>query len=200
MNDEPDEKLPPVPAVLIHTKPADALTPKAGWFPVTERASATLAAQRAGYTVVEFDPRYADLVKAAAHQGELSKAGKLSLSAVKKDVLARLLANLAGEPVEAPDGSGKLPPGTLPTFVGSSEAQLAAAQPVDPLWAALTVNMVVLAPEYEDRGGTEGWFESIIVAIHGDVFTLRFRDYPRQPQFQRQRHELAIMYPPPVRV
>jgi hypothetical protein len=67
--------------------------------------------------------------------------------------------------------------------------------PVDPLWAALTVNMVVLAPEYTDQGTPEGWWEAVIVAIHGDVMTLRFRDYPRQSLKRRKRDEIAIMYP-----
>lgn len=55
--------------------------------------------------------------------------------------------------------------------------------------------MVVLAPEYDERGAIEGWYEAIITAIHGEVFTLRFRDYP----VRRKRYELGLMYPPPVR-
>jgi hypothetical protein len=72
--------------------------------------------------------------------------------------------------------------------------------PIDPLWAALTVNMVVLAPDLDSKGLADGWWESVIVDIHGDVLTLRFRDYPRQPLFRRKRDQIAIMYPPPVRV
>jgi hypothetical protein len=88
----------------------------------------------------------------------------------------------------------------MPTFVGSSDDIPAHKVPIDPLWAALTVNMVVLAPEFTDQGTPEGWWEAVIVAIDGDVFTLRFRDYPRQSLKRRKRDEIAIMYPPPVRV
>ena len=199
MNDEPYEP-PATPAVLVYTKPADSRVPRATWFGLTVKATATLGAQRQGYTAVEFAPTHIDLVKAAVPEGEITSAGKLTLSGVKRDVLQRLLANLAGSPVEAPDGSGKLPPGTLPTFVGLSDDIPAHAMPVDPLWAALAVNMVVLIPEYTDQGAPEGWWEAIIVAIHGDVFTLRFRDYPNQSLKKRKRDEIAIMYPPPVRV
>jgi hypothetical protein len=60
--------------------------------------------------------------------------------------------------------------------------------------------MVVLAPEYTDQGATEGWWEAVIIAVHGDTLTLRWRDYPRQSIVRRKRDEVAIMFPPPVRV
>jgi hypothetical protein len=199
MNDNPEEP-PAVPAVLIYNKPAGAKIPHAAWFGTAVKATAMLAAKRQGYTAVEFAETYIDLVKAAVPQGELSSGGKLTLPGVKRDVLDRLLANLAGEPVEAVDGSGKLPPGTVPTFVGSSDEIPTHAMPVDPLWAALAVNMVVLTPDFDSQGNSEGWWEAVIVAIHDDVFTLRFRDYPRQPLVKRKREDIAIKYPPPVRV
>lgn len=154
MNDNPEEP-PGVPAVLIYTRPADAKVPRAAWFGTTVKATAMLTAKRQGFTAVEFFEPYIDLVKAAVSQGELSPAGRMTLPSVKRDVLDRLLANLAGAPVEALDGSGKLPPRAVPTFVGSSDEIPVHAIPVDPLWAALTVNMVVLTPDvdtqYADR-------------------------------------------------
>jgi hypothetical protein len=64
----------------------------------------------------------------------------------------------------------------------------------------LTVNMLVLIFDLTDQGTPEGWREAVIVRIDGDVFTLRFRDYPRQSLKRRRRDQIAIMYPPPVRV
>jgi hypothetical protein len=194
------EDHPSTPAVVIYIKPADTRVPKAAWFDASVKATAILNAQRQGFTVIETREVQIDLVKAALAEGDVTAAGKVVLNPVKRDVLDRLLANLAGEPVEALDGSGKLPPGAMPTYVGSSDTIPVSQVPVDPLWAALTVNMVVLAPEQTDQGAPEGWWEAVITAIHGDVLTLRFRDYSRQPLVHRKRDEIAIMYPPPVRV
>jgi hypothetical protein len=157
VNDTPEDP-PAIPAVLIYTKPADARVPRAAWFATTVKATAMLGAQRQGYTMAEIAERQIELVKAAVPQGEISSAGKVTLPGVKRDVLDRLLANLSGEPVEAPDGSGKLSPGVAPAFVGSSDEIPAHQVPVDPLWAALTVNMVVLIPEFTDQGTPEGWW------------------------------------------
>ena len=199
MNNIPDDP-PDVPAILVYVRPPDARIPKAAWFGQTVNATARLAAERQLFTAIELTLAQVELVKAAVPEGEITSAGRLSLPGVKPDVLERLLANLAGEPVLAADGSGALPPGVVPTFVGSSDDIPAQNVPVDPLWAALAVNMVVLAPEQDSQGIPQGWWEAVIVAIHGDVFTLRFRDYPRQALVRRKRDEIAIMYPPPVRV
>ncbi|MCX7384771.1 MAG: hypothetical protein NT133_25895 [Alphaproteobacteria bacterium] len=94
----------------------------------------------------------------------MTSAGKVVLNAVKREVLERLLANLAGEPVQTLDGYGTLPPGVMPTYAGSSDTIPAAPVPVAPLWAALTVNMVVLAPEQNDQGASEGWWEAVLDA------------------------------------
>jgi hypothetical protein len=194
------EEFPAIPAVVIYTMAPEARVPKAAWFGTDVKATAMLGAQRQGYTSVDITERHVDLVKAALPEGDLTAAGKVTLPGVKRDVLDRLLANLAGEPVDAPDGSGKLPPGVMPTYVGSSDEIPPHQVPVDPLWAALTVNMVVLTPDLDSQGIHSGWWEAVITAIQGDVYTLRFRDYPRQALVRRKRDEIAIMYPPPVRV
>ncbi len=188
------------PAVVIYHKPTDAKLPRAAWFDLTVKASATLHAERQGYTWVNVPPPQIDLVKSAVPEGEVATNGKITLPAIKRDVLERLLANMAGEPVDAPDGSGKLPGGAMPTYIGCSDRIPASQVPFDPLWANLTVNMVVLVAELTDQGTPEGWWEAVITAIHGDVFTLHFRDYPRQGVIRRKRDQIAIMYPPPVRV
>ena len=36
-----------------------------------------------------------------------------------------------------------------------------------------------------------------MVARNGDMFTLRFRDYPKLPKFVRYRNAIALMSPPP---
>jgi hypothetical protein len=51
---------------------------------------------------------------------------------------------------------------------------------------------LVLAQEALDYG----WWEAIVLGRTGDMFTLRFRDYPKLPKFVRHRAAVALMSPP----
>ena len=50
----------------------------------------------------------------------------------------------------------------------------------------------VLAQEALDYG----WWEAIVLGRTGDMFTLRFRDYPKLPKFVRHRTAIALMSRP----
>ena len=43
----------------------------------------------------------------------------------------------------------------------------------------------------------DGWYEAIVVEQNGDMFTLRWRDYPRQRRIVRHRLRLGLLYPGP---
>jgi hypothetical protein len=40
-----------------------------------------------------------------------------------------------------------------------------------------------------------GWWEAIVFACDGDMLTLRYRDYPRLPKFNRHRASVALLSP-----
>ena len=83
-------------------------------------------------------------------------------------------AQTAGKPAgdaEEPAGG----PGTLPAD-----------------WDGITVGSLVLASE----GPMEGWFEAVAVEQRGDdLFVLRWRDWPDQPQIVRRRDHLGLLPP-----
>ena len=54
--------------------------------------------------------------------------------------------------------------------------------------ADLSEGNVVLAP-FAPR---EGWWEAVVVKAKGDLLTLRWRDFPDEPQFARRRKQLAL--------
>ena len=58
-------------------------------------------------------------------------------------------------------------------------------------WQDLSIGHLVLATE----GGGEGWWEAIVIAVEGDMITLRWRDYPRHPKFSQHRSAVALMKP-----
>jgi hypothetical protein len=41
-----------------------------------------------------------------------------------------------------------------------------------------------------------GWWEAIVLETEADTLTLRYRDYPRLPKFQRARTAVALLSPP----
>jgi hypothetical protein len=65
----------------------------------------------------------------------------------------------------------------------------------DPVWAAMDVRNVVLAAEYDHRGAVTGWWDAVILAIHGESYTICWLDDTHTGFRTRQRHELAPLHP-----
>ncbi len=63
------------------------------------------------------------------------------------------------------------------------------ALPVD--WKNIAVGDMVLAQDSPD----EGWWASIIVARDGDLLTLRYRDFPKEPQVVRHISTIGRVHP-----
>ena len=189
-----------VPAVVLYKKAPDEKSAQAAWYDQSVEATANIFGERQGLTVIKVGPDQVERVRAVLTEGAAADKGILTLPAVKPDELNSLLAALAIAPTSSQASPAKTPVVEGPHHVGSPSSAPVEFPPMDPLWAALTVNMVVLAPELSDEGVPEGWWEAVITAIRGDMLTLRFRDYPEQAPVRRKREQLAIMYPPPVRV
>jgi len=56
-------------------------------------------------------------------------------------------------------------------------------------WDEIGIGSLVLATV----GVKDGWWESIVIAVNGDSFTLKWRDFPRDPVFVRTRTEVALL-------
>lgn len=64
--------------------------------------------------------------------------------------------------------------------------------PID--WRRSAVGQLVIAQEDNPENG---WWEAIVAEINGDTLTLRWRDYQKQPKFNRSRHAVAMLNPTP---
>ena len=42
----------------------------------------------------------------------------------------------------------------------------------------------------------EGWWEAIVTAREGDMLTMRFRDYLKEPKIVQHRTAVALLKPP----
>jgi hypothetical protein len=59
-------------------------------------------------------------------------------------------------------------------------------------WEEIAAGHLVIAQETLALG----WWEAIVIGRKDDMFSLRFRDYPKIPKFVRHRSAIALMSPP----
>jgi len=76
--------------------------------------------------------------------------------------------------------------------VGKDQDELPVATGLPRTWDEIAPGHLVIAQEALDYG----WWEAIVFGRNGDMFTLRFRDYPKLPKFVRHRNAIALMSPP----
>ena len=108
--------------------------------------------------------------------GRLYANGKAFVPNVRQSLYSELVATLAAEPGAAVSKDQELPVATgLPRS-----------------WDEIAPGHLVIAQENLDYG----WWEAIVLQRSGDMFTLRYRDYPKLPKFVRHRSAIALMSPP----
>ena len=56
-------------------------------------------------------------------------------------------------------------------------------------WDEIGIGSLVLATV----GVGDGWWESVVLGTNGEMFTLKWRDFPREPTFVRRRTDLALL-------
>ena len=91
---------------------------------------------------------------------------------------------------------------TTPTSAKVAQTSAATKQPILPPlasglpqnWESVATGNMVLA----DEGGGEGWYEAIVIARDDEILTLRYRDYPKAPKFQRHISTIALINPRPA--
>jgi hypothetical protein len=59
-------------------------------------------------------------------------------------------------------------------------------------WDEIAPGHLVIAQE----AAGYGWWEVIVIGRKDDMFTLRYRDYPKLPKFVRHRSAIGLMSPP----
>ena len=100
---------------------------------------------------------------------------------VRQDLYSDLVVALALEPQAALSRNGNGDKNGLPVALGLPRS-----------WGEIAPGHLVIAQEALDYG----WWEAIVLGRTGDMFTLRFRDYPKLPKFVRHRNAIALMSPP----
>jgi len=132
-----------------------------------------LAGGATGLTAVQASPE--GTVDLAHRPADLSVDSTKALAAALDEP-----HGAAAGPVKASEPAAP-PPAPTPTV---------SPRPQD--WEEIGIGSLVLATV----GVEDGWWESVVLGVNGEMFTLKWRDYPRERTFVRRRTELALL---PVR-
>lgn len=109
--------------------------------------------------------------------GRLYANGKAFVANIRQNLYSQIIVALAPEPGAA---------------VGNDQDQPPVATGLPRTWDDIAPGHLVIAQETLEYG----WWEAIVLARSGDMFTLRFRDFPKLPKFVRHRNAIALMSSP----
>ena len=110
-------------------------------------------------------------------EGRLYGNGRGFVPNIRQSLYSQIIVTLAVEPQAA---------------IGKDQDELPVATGLPWTWDEIAPGHLVIAQEGLDYG----WWEAIVIGRTGDMFTLRFRDYPKLPKFVRHRSAVALMSPP----
>jgi len=135
--------------------------------------------------------------------GRIYARGKAFIPNIKRDLYDKLLAAVAiseeadrspAERTGAATGAQEGSTGVAPsTDVGAAILPpLASGLPQN--WESIAVgNMVLIG-----AGPGDGWWEAIVLTRDGEILTLRCRDFPKEPIYQRHISTIALINPRPA--
>ena len=151
--------------------------PRAARFPATDAALVAKAAQLMDLRVYAAVTEDLAALAKKLPEGRLYGNGRGFVPNVRQSLYSEIISTLAVEPQAA---------------VGKDQDELPVATGLPRTWDDIAPGHLVLAQEALDYG----WWEAIVLGRAGDMFTLRYRDYPKLPKFVRHRTAIALMSPP----
>ena len=164
----------------------EAGKPRAARFPTGHDGLVAKAAKAMNLAVCKADGEVLSELAKKLPPGRLYSTGRGFVPAVGRSLYDKLVEQLklAGQPV----------PGEADQPNGDESATAQAAPGLPATWDGISAGHLVIAQEALD----DGWWEAIVLARDGDMLTLKWRDYPWQPNVLRHLGALALMKPSPV--
>lgn len=136
--------------------------------------------------------------------GRIYARGKSFIPNIKRDLYDGILAALASHKAELDRSQAERTAAAAaareatksseqaPAYVPTVLPPLASGLPQN--WESIAAGNMVLA----DEGPGEGWWEAIVVSRDNEILTLRYRDYPKVPKFERHISTIALINPRPA--
>jgi hypothetical protein len=151
--------------------------PQGAQFPAADTELVAKAAQVMNLKVYQATTEALAALAKKLPVGRLYANGRGFVPNVRQDLYSQIIVALAVEPQAA---------------VGKDQEEPPVATGLPRTWDEIAPGHLVIAQETLEYG----WWEAIVIGRTGDMFTLRFRDYPKLPKFARHRTALALMSPP----
>lgn len=184
------------PAIVLFGCEADG-KPRGSWFASIDVKAAKEAAAMAGMRIAMVKPgELADLAQRVP-KGRIFSSGKAFAPMIQKSVYEALLPHADKQPnkklrLVATAGSSGASEAATGEAKKASTADYVHVDKLPKDWGDFANGHTVLAYSPDD----EAWFEAVIVQVLSkDRITLKWRDYSEEPAFDRQRHELGLLYP-----
>ena len=155
--------------------------PQAGLFSESQANLAKKAAKQLGLTALTVSTADLAALKAKIPAGRLYANRRSFIPATRRDVHEKLVefARTGGsDSTGRGSDSGGQPPSPPPGF------------PKD--WDSIEPGHQVLA----QASLADGWWEVIVAARDGEMLTLKWRDYPREPHFRMHLSQVALQQVP----
>jgi hypothetical protein len=160
--------------------------PKAARFRKDHASLAVKAASQLQLQVLANDsPKIAEIA-ARLPVGRVHATGRAFVPFIRRDLYDKLLAVASNGKSHAP-----APAAAASTASPSSPAGSGSSPNLPESWDKIGIGDLVVAQESPE----DGWYVAIIVEANGDMFTLRWRDYPRERKIVRHRDRLGLLYP-----
>ena len=112
--------------------------------------------------------------------GQLYATGRAFVPNMRQSLYSDVIVALAAEPQQAAVGPD------------DDKASTPVARGLPRTWDEIAPGHLVIAQE----AAGYGWWEAIVIGRNDDMFTLRYRDYPKLPKFSRHRSAIGLMSPP----
>jgi len=126
--------------------------------------------------------------------GRLYSSGKAFIPNIRRDLVEKLEAALA---VPGDESQKHRLAQVTTSETSADEPKARTTSPITfglpRSWDSIQPGHVVLIHE----SPADGWWESTVLEREDEILTLRFRDYPRQPKFQRHISQVALINPGP---
>jgi hypothetical protein len=150
--------------------------PQGAQFPAADAELVAKAAQVMNLKVYQATTEALAALAKKLPVGRLYANGRGFVPNVRQDLYSQIIVALAVEPQAA---------------VGKDQEEPPVATGLPRTWDEISPGHLVIAQETLEYG----WWEAIVIGRTGDMFTLRFRDYPKLPKFARHRTAIALMSP-----
>jgi len=202
MTKKADKNAPPTAQPFVYGQDA-AGKPIGARFPATELARISPIATAMNLKLYEGDTEESVAI-GMLPVGRLHANGKAFIPNIKRDLYDRIQAEVATSQKEAGvlrAAQVKGSPGAPESGIGTATAPTDVSAILPPLpsglpqnWESIAVGNMVLA----DEGPGEGFWQAIVIARDNEILTLRYRDYPKVPKFERHISTIALINPRPA--